>query len=94
MEPVDITAFHGLDQDDLTEKVRIAVMQLIEEIGQLRQELTCQRKRIAFLSNLADHDDLSTALNQRVYAPSSRAQILARKHGAENALLFVSIEYQ
>ena len=29
-EPVDIAAFHGLDQDDLTEKARIAMMQLIE----------------------------------------------------------------
>ena len=27
--PVDIAAFHGFDQDDLTEKARIAMMQLI-----------------------------------------------------------------
>ncbi|MDP7393362.1 MAG: hypothetical protein QGH07_16190 [Alphaproteobacteria bacterium] len=27
--PVDIAAFHGFDQDDLTEKARIAMLQLI-----------------------------------------------------------------
>ena len=27
--PVDIAAFHGFNQDDLTEKARIAMMQLI-----------------------------------------------------------------
>jgi len=92
-EPVDIAAFHGLDQDDLTEKARIAMMQLIEEIGQLRQELTRQRKRIAYLSNLADHDELSTGLNRRAFTRElAHAQILAREHGAENALLFVSID--
>ena len=41
------------------------MMQLIEEIGRLRQELTRQRKRIAFLSNRANHDELSTAPNRR-----------------------------
>ena len=92
--PVDIAAFHGFDQDDLTEKARIAMMQLIKEIKQLSQELTRQRKRIAFLSNLANHDELSTAPNRRDFMQRglAHAQILAREHGAENALLFVSIE--
>ena len=66
------------------------MMQLIEEIGRLRQELKRQRKRIAFLSNLANHDELSTAPNRRDFMRElAHAQILAREHEAENALLFV-----
>lgn len=66
------------------------MMRLIEEIGQLRQELTRQRKRIA---NLTDHDELSTAVNRRAFMRElAHAQILAREHGAENALLFVTID--
>jgi diguanylate cyclase (GGDEF)-like protein len=92
-EAVDIAAFHGLNQDDLTEKARIAMMELIAEIGELRQELARNRKRIAYLSNLADHDDLSTALNRRAFLRElSHAQVLARDYGAVNALLFVTVE--
>jgi len=92
-EAVDIAAFHGLNQDDLTEKARIAMMELITEIGELRQELARNRKRIAYLSNLADHDDLSTALNRRAFLRElSHAQVLARDYGAVNALLFVTVE--
>ncbi len=51
------------------------------------------RKRIAYLSNLADHDDLSTALNRRAFLRElSHAQVLARDYGAVNALLFVTVE--
>ena len=92
-EAVDIAAFHGLNQDDLTEKARIAMKELIAEIGELRQELARNRKRIAYLSNLADHDDLSTALNRRAFLRElSHAQVLARDYGAVNALLFVTVE--
>ena len=72
-EPVDIAAFHGLDQDDLTEKARIAMMQLIEEIEQLRQELTRQRKTYRVFSNLANHDELSTAPNRRALCAIAHA---------------------
>ncbi len=68
------------------------MMTLIAEIGQLRQELNRGRKRIAYLSNLADHDDLSTVLNRRAFLREpGHAQVLAREYGALNTLLFVTI---
>ncbi len=91
-EAIDIESFHGLTPEDLTPNARIAMMQLMEEIGQLRQELSRNRKSIAYLSNLADHDELSTALNRRAFLHELRyAQILARKYGALNTLLFVTV---
>lgn len=89
---VDIESFHGLAPEDLTPNARIAMMQLIEEVGQLRQELGRNRERIAYLSNLADHDELSTALNRRAFLRElGHAQILAREYGALNTLLFVTV---
>ena len=91
-EAIDIESFHGLTPEDLTPNARIAMMQLMEEIGQLRQELSRNRKRIAYLSNLADHDELSTALNRRAFLRElGHAQILAREYGALNTLLFVTV---
>ena len=92
VEAIDIEPFHGLTPEDLTPNARIEMMQLMEEIGQLRQELSCNRKRIAYLSNLADHDELSTALNRRAFLRElGHAQILAREYGALNTLLFVTV---
>ena len=92
VEAIDIETFHGLTPEDLTPNARIAMMQLMEEIGQLRQELSRNRKRIAYLSNLADHDELSTALNRRAFLRElGHAQILAREYGALNTLLFVTV---
>ena len=91
-EAIDIESFHGLTPEDLTPNARIAMMQLMEEIGQLRQELSRNRKSIAYLSNLADHDELSTALNRCAFLHELRhAQILARKYGALNTLLFGTV---
>ena len=92
VEAIDIESFHGLTPEDLTPNAQIAMMQLMEEIGQLRQELSRNRKRIAYLSNLADHDELSTALNRRAFLRElGHAQILAREYGAPNTLLFVTV---
>ena len=92
VEAIDIESFHGLTPEDLTPNARIAMMQLMEEIGQLRQELSRNRKRIAYLSNLSDHDELSTALNRRAFLRElGHAQILAREYGALNTLLFVTV---
>ena len=92
VEAIDIESFHGLTPKDLTPNARIAMMQLMEEIGQLRQELSRNRKRIAYLSNLSDHDELSTALNRRAFLRElGHAQILAREYGALNTLLFVTV---
>ena len=92
-DEIEIAAFRGLSPKDLTENARVAMMTLIAEIGQLRQELSRGRKRIAYLSNLADHDDLSTALNRRAFLRElGHAQILAREYGALNTLLFITVE--
>lgn len=92
-EAIDVESFHGLSEEDLTPTVRTAMLELITEIGQLRQELSISRKRVAYLSNLADHDDLSTVLNRRAFLRElSHAQILAREYGAANTLVFINIE--
>jgi diguanylate cyclase (GGDEF)-like protein len=91
-DAIDIETFQGLTPEDLTPNARIVMMQLIEEIGQLRQEFSRNRKRIAYLSNLADHDELSTALNRRAFLRElEHAQILAREYSALNTLLFVTL---
>jgi diguanylate cyclase (GGDEF)-like protein len=89
---IDIESFHGLTPEDLTPNSRIAMMQLMEEIRQLHQELSRNRKHIAYLSNLVDHDKLSTVLNRHTFLRElGHAQILARKYGALNTLLFVTV---
>lgn len=91
--PEDIAAFHGLSGADLTDRARIAMMQLIEEIAELRQELTRNRKRMAFLAEQADLDPLSTVLNRRAFVRElTHAQLLGREFGAGNALVFLTLE--
>ena len=91
-DAIDIETFQGLTPEDLTPNARIVMMQLIEEIGQLRQEFSRNRKRIAYLSNLMDHDELSTALNRSTFLRELRnVQILAWEYGALNTVLFVTV---
>lgn len=91
--PEDIAAFHGLSGGDLTDRARIAMMQLIAEIAELRQELTRNRMRMDYLSDLADRDPLSTVLNRRAFVRElSHAQLLGREYRAENTLVFLTVD--
>jgi diguanylate cyclase (GGDEF)-like protein len=91
-DEIDIESLHGLTPEDLSPNARIVMMQFMEEIKRLRQELSRNRKRIAYLSNLMDHDELSTALNRSTFLRELRnVQILAWEYGALNTVLFVTV---
>jgi diguanylate cyclase (GGDEF)-like protein len=91
-DTIDIESLRGLTPEDLTPNVRIAMMQLVEEITLLRHELSRNRKRIAYLSDMVDHDELSTVLNRRTFLRElGHAQLLAREYGALNTLLFLTV---
>ena len=91
--PEDIAAFHGLTGDDLTDRARVAMMELIEEIAALRQELTRNRKQLDYLSDLADRDPLSNVLNRRAFVRElAHAQRLGQEFHAANTLLFLTVD--
>jgi diguanylate cyclase (GGDEF)-like protein len=89
----DIASFHGLDRADLTDRARKALMELVVEVAELRQEIGQNRKRIDYLTDLADRDGLTGVLNRRAFVREiSHAQIMAREYQTENILLFLSVE--
>jgi len=89
----DIAAVHGVETEDLTPNIRSAMVGLIAEVAELREELHQNRKRLEYMTTLADQDSISLVLNRRAFVRElSRALVIAQRRGTDSSLLFVEIE--
>jgi diguanylate cyclase (GGDEF)-like protein len=57
----------GIPEPELTPAVREALMKLLAEVQELRQQLRDSQARIAFLERLADEDALTPIANRRAF---------------------------
>ncbi|HZT88899.1 MAG TPA: GGDEF domain-containing protein [Stellaceae bacterium] len=66
-EPALSIAVAGVPEPELTPAVRQALMKLLAEVHELRQQLKDSQARIAFLERLADEDALTPIANRRAF---------------------------
>ncbi len=83
----------GLDAGDLPRDAEAAILRLLEEIEVLRVELDANKRRIAYLENLADRDPLTPVVNRRAFMRElERAKSFAERYGGPASLVFIDLD--
>jgi diguanylate cyclase (GGDEF)-like protein len=91
-EPVDVLNLLGLGDNDLTPKIRQAIMTLIAEVDALRRELGEARARIGYLERLADEDPLMPIANRRAFVRElTRMMSFAERYGTTASIVYFDI---
>ena len=90
--PDDVVPLLGLPEDELTPSVRAALVHLIEEVVELRQELARGHERLAELERLADEDALAPVFNRRAFLRHLGRTIgYIGRYKAESSLLYFDL---
>ncbi len=90
---VDPVTVAGIPEDELTPRVRAALAALMQEVADLRRELSETRQRMAELEQLASTDPLIGILNRRAFvAELNRALAMAQRYGHPSSLVFIDLD--
>ncbi|MDP7342293.1 MAG: GGDEF domain-containing protein [Alphaproteobacteria bacterium] len=88
----DSTAVMGIPEAELTPKVRMAIMSLMEEVARLREELNNSRGRVQHLERLADQDSLVPVYNRRAFVRElTRAISMTERYGAPSTVIYFDV---
>jgi diguanylate cyclase (GGDEF)-like protein len=88
----DTTSILGVPEQELTPKVRTAIMTLLEEVAGLREELERSKARLGQLERLADEDSLIPVANRRAFVRElSRVISYSQRYGTPSSLLFFDL---
>jgi diguanylate cyclase (GGDEF)-like protein len=88
----DAISIMGIPEAELTPKVRAAIMSLLRDVDQLRQEIEVSRARVLDLEKLADQDSLVPMANRRAFVRElSRMISFADRYGIPSSLLYFDI---
>lgn len=88
----DITEIMGLEPADMTDKVRSAIMVLLEEVSTLRHELEAAQRRLSEMEQVVDQDPLIPIPNRRAFVREmSRLISFAERYGTPSSLLYIDL---
>lgn len=88
----DITEIMGIEPADMTEKVRSAIMALLEEVSTLRHELEAAQRRLSEMEQVVDQDPLIPIPNRRAFVREmSRLISFAERYGTPSSLLYIDL---
>lgn len=86
---VDSLSIMGIPANELTPKVREAIMTLMAEVDKMRGEVEEQRARIAYLEQLADQDSLTPVVNRRAFVRElSRFVSYGERYGTPSSVIY------
>lgn len=89
---MDTASVMGIPEAELTSKVRMAIMTLMEEVARLRDELNGSRGRIEHLERLADQDSLVPVYNRRAFVRElTRAISMTERYGAPSTVIYFDV---
>jgi diguanylate cyclase (GGDEF)-like protein len=90
--PTDTASVGGIPEVELTPKVRDALMMLMREVENLRDELTRTKTRLADLERLADQDSLVPVFNRRAFVREMlRVRSYTERYGGNACLIFFDV---
>jgi PleD family two-component response regulator len=88
----DARSIMGIPEDQLTPNVRMAIMGLLRDVDQLRDEVEEGRAQIRRLEKLADQDALVPVANRRAFMRElSRMISYAERYRIPSSLLYFDI---
>lgn len=82
----------GVPEAELTPRVRAALMALMEEVAQLRDELRQSKGRIEYLEHLADQDSMLPIYNRRAFVRElTRAISITERYGTPSSVIYFDV---
>ncbi len=88
----DSASVMGIPENELTPKVREAIMTLMAEVDHLRRELEGTKSRLAQVERLADEDPLYPILNRRAFVRDlSRVLSYSERYDTPASLLYFDV---
>ncbi|MGI9382680.1 MAG: GGDEF domain-containing protein [Methyloligellaceae bacterium] len=78
---------------EMTPRVQSAVMGLMEELDQLKDQLSAANERVSELESMADEDPLVPVLNRRGFVRElERTLAYAKRYGTTASLVFIDLD--
>jgi diguanylate cyclase (GGDEF)-like protein len=88
----DTTELFGVPEGELTPKVREAILRLMAEVDNLRQELRETQRKANELEKLADQDPLAPVSNRRAFVRDlTRMMSYSERYGVPTSLIFFDV---
>jgi diguanylate cyclase (GGDEF)-like protein len=88
----DTASIMGIPTEELTPKVREAILALMGEVDRLRQEVERGLQRISYLEKLADEDTLAPVANRRAFVRElTRYIAFAERYGTPSSLIYFDV---
>ena len=88
----DTASIMGIPEEELTPKVRAAIMALMEEVERLRREMETTHSRLGHLEREANQDSLVPVFNRRAFVRElSRVMSYSERYGAPSAVIYFDI---
>lgn len=82
----------GIPANELTPKVRDAIMKLMAEVENLRKDLDQSRARIEYLERLADQDTLAPVANRRAFVRElSRVISFSERYNSPSSVIYFDV---
>jgi diguanylate cyclase (GGDEF)-like protein len=82
-----------LPREEMTPRVRSAVMQLMDELDRLKDELVAANERVTELEDMADEDPLVPVLNRRGFTRElERTLAYVRRYGTQVSLVYLDLD--
>lgn len=89
----DSASIMGIPEEELTPRVRDALMRLMGEVDQLRREMSQIQERLRESEQLADRDPLIPVLNRRAFVRElSRVVAYARRYNEPAGLVYFDLD--
>jgi diguanylate cyclase (GGDEF)-like protein len=83
----------GIPENEMTPRVRDALMGLLGEVDRLRRDIEEARNRIAYLERLADEDTLMPIANRRAFVRElSRMMAFAQRYGTPASVVYFDVD--
>ncbi|USG62896.1 GGDEF domain-containing protein [Sneathiella marina] len=88
----DTTSIMGIPEEELTPRVRDAIMSLMAEVDNLRQSLGQVNRRLNDTEQLADQDPLLPIYNRRAFVRElTRVQASVERYKTEASLVYIDL---
>lgn len=88
----DTASVLGIPSSEMTPKVRNAIMMLMSEVDNMRNELEIAHRRISELEKLADQDSLIEISNRRAFVREMTRMIsYSDRYGIDSSLVFLDM---
>ena len=92
-EPAAVASVLGIPEDELTPRVRDAIMNLMREVEALRHDLEQTRSRLDAAERTADQDHLLPLFNRRAFVRElTRSIAMAERYGTPSSLVYFDLD--